>query len=48
MKPSRRAAVVATVLVISSALVASPARAASLTMLGADVSSLQRGLDLGA
>jgi arabinogalactan endo-1,4-beta-galactosidase len=48
MKLSVRAAVVAAVLVISSALVATPAQAASLTMLGADISSLQRSLDLGA
>jgi arabinogalactan endo-1,4-beta-galactosidase len=48
MKPSLRAVLVTAVLVISSALVASPAHAASLSMLGADVSSLQRSLDLGA
>jgi arabinogalactan endo-1,4-beta-galactosidase len=48
MKLSVRAAVVAAVLVISSALVATPAQAATLTMLGADISSLQRSLDLGA
>ncbi|MBO3741657.1 glycoside hydrolase family 53 protein [Actinoplanes flavus] len=47
MKPSLRAAVTAAVLAVSVVLAPAPAQAASLTMLGADVSSLQRTLDLG-
>jgi arabinogalactan endo-1,4-beta-galactosidase len=48
MKPSWRAVVTAIVLAVPLA-VATPAHAANtLTMLGADVSSLQRSLDLGA
>ena len=47
MKPSLRAVVIAIVLAVPLAI-SSPAHAASLTMLGADVSSLQRSLDLGA
>ena len=48
MKPSLRAVVTAIVLAVPLAI-SSPAHAAnSLTMLGADVSSLQRSLDLGA
>ncbi|GGN42631.1 arabinogalactan endo-1,4-beta-galactosidase [Actinoplanes campanulatus] len=47
MKPSLRAAFTAAVLAVSVVLAPAPAQAASLTMLGADVSSLQRTLDLG-
>ena len=48
MKPSLRATVLVAVLTISAALTATPATAANtLTMRGADVSSLQRTLDLG-
>ena len=47
MKPSLKAALTAAVLAITVAAAPAPARAASLTMLGADVSSLQRTLDLG-
>ncbi|MFL6116518.1 MAG: glycosyl hydrolase 53 family protein, partial [Catenulispora sp.] len=48
MKPSLRAVVTAIVLAVPLAI-CSPAHAANtLTMLGADVSSLQRSLDLGA
>ena len=50
MKPSLRAALAAAVLSASALVVAAaPAQAANtLSMLGADVSSLQRSLDLGA
>src|SRR5690242_20614247 len=49
MKPSLRAALVtAIVLAVSVALSSSAQAANTLTMLGADVSSLQRSLDLGA
>jgi arabinogalactan endo-1,4-beta-galactosidase len=49
MKPVLRAVVAALALAVPTALTATPAHAANtLTMLGADVSSLQRSLDLGA
>jgi arabinogalactan endo-1,4-beta-galactosidase len=49
MKPSSRAALVALIFTAPVALLPVPAQAAgTLTMLGADVSSLQRSLDLGA
>src|SRR3954468_16805778 len=49
MKPSLRAIVTAVVLAVPPAVSATPAQAANtLTMRGADVSSLQRSLDLGA
>jgi arabinogalactan endo-1,4-beta-galactosidase len=47
MKPSLRAAFSAAVLAVALVVAPAPAQAASLTMLGADVSSLQRTLDLG-
>ncbi|BBH68132.1 arabinogalactan endo-beta-1,4-galactanase [Actinoplanes sp. OR16] len=43
-----KALFMAAVLAATVALTGTPAQAASLTMLGADVSSLQRSLDLGA
>src|SRR5688500_3489211 len=48
MRPSIRA--VAAVVVLAAVVVVSPVRAsaATLSMLGADVSTLQRALDLGA
>ena len=49
MKPSLKAAVLTAIVLAVPAAVSSPAHAANtLTMLGADVSSLQRSLDLGA
>jgi arabinogalactan endo-1,4-beta-galactosidase len=49
MRPSRPAAIVAACTLALTTLVATPAHAANtLTMLGADVSSLQRSVDLGA
>jgi arabinogalactan endo-1,4-beta-galactosidase len=49
MKPSLRAVAAALVLAVPLALSATPAQAANtLSYLGADVSSLQRSLDLGA
>jgi arabinogalactan endo-1,4-beta-galactosidase len=47
MKASLRAAISAAVLAVALVVAPAPAQAASLTMLGADVSSLQRTLDLG-
>ncbi len=48
MKPSLRAAL-ATVVLLAPLALATPAHAANtLSMLGADVSSLQRSLDHGA
>ena len=47
MKLSLRALVTTAVLAVTVALNPVPAHAAPLTMLGADVSSLQRTLDLG-
>ena len=47
MKPSLRAAFTAAVLAVALVVSPAPAQAAPLTMLGADVSSLQRTLDLG-
>ena len=49
MRKATLAAVTVAVLAITAALAATPAQAAgTLTMRGADVSSLQRSLDLGA
>jgi len=49
MKPSLKAAVLTAIVLAVPAAVSSPAHAANtLTMRGADVSSLQRSLDLGA
>src|SRR6185295_1626756 len=49
MKPSLKAAVVTAIVLAVPLAVSSPAHAANtLTMRGADVSSLQRSLDLGA